>query len=274
MRKNIRRKLVVLVGIIFGVTIFTACGSQGKQQSYEAIKKRGELIIGVDDTFVPMGFRDEQDKLVGFDIDLANVVTKELGLKAKIQPIDWSLKESELKNGTIDVIWNGYTVTDARKKQVDFSNYYLKNEQVLVVRKDSGIKDLAQMKDKVVGLQEGSSGQESFDKKPELLKNNVKNQEAVLFPSFTEAFIDLKAKRIDGLVIDKVFAEYYVSKQEDQVDYIILPTDFAEEDFAVGVAKDNKELVEVINTGLEKAIKDGQAQKISEKWFGDDRILK
>ena len=92
--------------------------------TWERIKKRGTLLIGVDDTFVPMDFRKKNGQLVGYDVDLSRAVAKVLGLKADFQSIDWSMKETELKNGTIDCIWNGYTATPARQKRIAFSRVY------------------------------------------------------------------------------------------------------------------------------------------------------
>ena len=265
---------LVLVGLVL-----VGCGETKEKATSESnnkwaeVEKKGELVVGIDDTFVPMGFRDENDKIVGFDIDLAEVVTKELGIKAKFQPIDWSLKETELDNGTIDVIWNGYTVTDARKEKVDFTENYLLNEQVLVSLKESNINSFSDMKDKVLGAQEGSSGAESFENVPEVLKDYVKDNEAILFPTFTEAFLDLEAKRIDGLLIDKVFAEFYVSQQKDSSLYTISDSEYENENFAIGVKKGETELVDKLNEGLNKAYEDGSSIVVSQKWFGEDRLL-
>ncbi len=271
------KRLLKIGGTVLGLSLILAgCGNadeKTKTSKWDDIKEKNELVIGIDDTFVPMGFRDEKDNIVGFDIDLAKEVTKELGIKAKFQPIDWTLKETELDNGTIDVIWNGYTVTDARKEKVDFTMNYLSNEQVLVSLSDSGIKTFKDMKDKVIGAQEGSSGADSFEDNPELLKDFVKDQEAILYPTFTEAFLDLEAKRIDGLLIDKVFAEYYISQQKDSKKFAVAPSEFENENFAIGVKKGETELVKQLNDALQKAYKDGSSIKVSEKWFGENRVL-
>lgn len=134
--------------------------------TWERIKKRGTLLIGVDDTFVPMDFRKRNGQLVGYDVDLSRAVAKVLGLKADFQSIDWSMKETELKNGTIDCIWNGYTATPARQKRIAFSRVYELSGQSLVVRKDSKIKNFADMKGKTLGIQESSTAQTDFDKYP------------------------------------------------------------------------------------------------------------
>ena len=128
----------------------------------------------MDDTFVPMDFRQKDGQLVGYDVDLAKAVCKKLGLKADFQTIDWSMKETELRNGTIDVLWNGYSVTSQRKKKVAFSRSYLRNRQVLVVKKSSGIKSFAQMKGQAIGPQSGSTAQIWLDGSQKVIKPKSK----------------------------------------------------------------------------------------------------
>ena len=102
--KKIIRFLGLLIIVLASVGV---AGCQGQENSWQAIKSRGTLVIGIDDSFVPMDFRQKNGKLVGFDVDLAKAVCKEIGLKPDFQTIDWSMKETELRNGTINVIWNG-----------------------------------------------------------------------------------------------------------------------------------------------------------------------
>lgn len=247
--------------------------AKDKVTDWDKIDQKGEIVIGVDDTFVPMGFRDEKDELVGFDIDLANAVADELGIKAKIQPIDWSMKETELKNGTIDLIWNGYTVTAERKEKVAFTKPYLKNEQVIVTLKKNNITEYADMKGKVIGAQEGSSGEANLIEEPELMLDFVKDNEAVLYPTFMETFLDLNNGRLDGFIIDSVFAEYYISKEDDPDKYVILPSEFGEEDYAVGARKEDQKTVAKINQAIKSLADQGKTQEISMKWFNEDKVL-
>ncbi len=254
--------LLLLVGLLFLV------GCQKQHTS-----KKADVVIGVDDTFLPMGFRDEKNQLTGYDIDLAKAVFKKLGKTVAFQTIDWSMKEAELKNGTIDLIWNGYSVTPSRKKQVAFSNPYLENQQVLVVRKDDKIKTIANMKNKILGLQEGSSGYDVFESYPEVLKNTVKNQEGILYSSFNEGFLDLKVKRIDGLLMDEVYAEYYISKMKGGHLFTILKTPYEGENFAIGARKDDTALLEKIDETMKELEKEGTLGQIKGKWFGEKESL-
>ncbi|WP_314066911.1 amino acid ABC transporter substrate-binding protein [uncultured Vagococcus sp.] len=266
---------MIMAGMVLALAACSTNKEVAKDKStdWEKIEQKGEIVVGVDDTFVPMGFRDENDELVGFDIDLAKAVAEELGVKAKIQPIDWSMKETELQNGTIDLIWNGYTVTEERKAKVAFTKPYLKNEQVIVTLKKNNINDYEDMKGKVIGAQEGSSGEANLIDEPELMLDLVKDNEAVLYPTFMETFLDLNNGRLDGFIIDSVFAEYYISKEDDPEKYVILPSKFGEEDYAVGARKEDKKTVDKINQAIKSLADQGKTQEISMKWFNEDKVL-
>lgn len=266
----------VLLAAVAALSIVTlaACGSKEKAAStsdnWDKMKSEKSVTIGFDNTFVPMGYKDKDGKNVGFDIDLANAVFAEYGIKVKWQAINWDLKETELKNGKIDLIWNGYSITSERKAKVQFTDPYMKNEQVLVTKKSSNITSFADMKGKVLGAQSGSSGYDAFTSKPEVLKDIVKDNDASQYETFTQALIDLKNDRINGLLIDRVYANYYL-KQEGELDnYNIIKSKFDGEDFAVGAHKSDKKLVKNINTAFKKLYKEGKFQEISNKWFGED----
>lgn len=269
------KKLVTFVSLAIASLILVACSSAKTDKttakdSWETYQTKKTITIGFDNTFVPMGFKDKSGDNVGFDIDLANAVFKEYGIAVKWQPINWDLKETELKNGNIDLIWNGYSVTKERQSKVAFTNPYMKNEQVLVSKKSNHITTFEGMKDKLLGAQSGSSGYEAFTANPEELKDFVKDGDATQYETFTQALIDLKNDRIDGLLIDRVYADYYLQEEGDIDQYNIVTGGFKGEDFAVGARKSDKTLVDKINKAFTKLYQDGQFQEISNKWFGED----
>ncbi|MFQ7235781.1 MAG: amino acid ABC transporter substrate-binding protein [Enterococcus hulanensis] len=269
------KKIIFGMEAVLTLVTLTACGKKeaSGDDSWKTIEEDKKVTIGLDDTFVPMGFKDKDGKIVGFDVDLAKAVFKEYGIKADFQPIDWSMKENELENGTIDLIWNGYTVTKSREKKVLFTDPYAQNEQILVTKKDSGITSAEGMKDKILGAQEGSSGYEAFNNETKTLKDIVKENDATLYASFNEAMIDLENGRIDGLLIDKVYADYYL-KQAGKLDaYNIFSVGFKNEDFAVGARKGDKELVKKINSAFKELQDNGKYAEISKKWFGEELSL-
>lgn len=269
------KKIILGMVAVLTLVTLTACGKKeaSSTDSWKTIEEDKKVTIGLDDTFVPMGFKDEDGEIVGFDVDLAKAVFREYGIKADFQPIDWSMKESELENGTIDLIWNGYTVTKSREKKVLFTDPYAQNEQVLVTKKDSGITNAEGMKGKILGAQEGSSGYEAFNNETKTLKDIVKDNDATLYASFNEAMIDLENGRIDGLLIDKVYADYFL-KQAGKLDaYNISSVGFKNENFAVGARKGDKELVDKINEAFKELQDNGKYAEISKKWFGEELSL-
>ena len=264
------QKLCLLLGLLVTMVALAGCGDVKKRadqvDNWSTLQKRGTVVVGLDDSFVPMGFRQKNGKLVGFDVELARLVFKRLGLKVSFQTIDWSMKETELRNGTIDMIWNGYTKTKAREKNALFSNTYLRDEQYLVVKKDTGITKNQDMKGKVLGVQTGSSGYQAYNDYPKLLKNYVKS--SVQYDSYNNAFMDLNARRIQGLLIDSVYANYYIAHQKDADSYRKIKVGYPSEEFAVGMRKGDKTLQKKVNQELKALAKDGTLDKLAEKWFG------
>lgn len=281
MRKRLGRLAVLLTVLLTLGTTLAGCGQSAKQadsrDTWSRIQRRKKVVIGLDDSFVPMGFRQKSGKLVGYDIDLARAVFKQYGIKVDFQTIDWSMNATELRNGTIDLIWNGYSITPERAKKVAFSQTYLNNDQVLVTLKKSGITSFAGMQGKVLGAQSGSSGYNDIEDYPKIFKSRIKNHAAVQYDSFTNAFIDLNAGRIQGLLIDSTYANYYIKHQQHPEDFKVTVGSFPKEQFAVGMRKGDVTLRNKINRGLARTAKDGQLAKINQKWFGgnvDTPLLK
>jgi amino acid ABC superfamily ATP binding cassette transporter, binding protein len=272
-----KRKKIARVLALFFSFFLTACTqkvSDPKQDNWSKYQKQGSITIGFDNTFVPMGFEEKNGKYAGFDIDLAQAVSEKLGIQVNFQPIDWDMKETELQNGTIDAIWNGYSATDERREKVAFTIPYMENQQVLVSKKSQNIQSIKDMNNKVLGAQAGSSGYLDFEAQPDLLKNQVKDQKANQYQSFNEALIDLKNDRIDALLIDRVYANYYLQSEEILNDYNVFSAGFESESFAVGVRPADKTLLATLNQAFVALYKEGKFQEISQKWFGEDVATK
>lgn len=270
MKKSKLIKKILMVTAIFTLGAgLIACGNGSKASKSD---EKTELVMGLDDTFVPMGYKDDSGELVGFDVDLAKAVEKKIGKKIKFQPIDWSMKESELNNGNIDLIWNGYSVTDERKSKVDFSSVYLNNKQVIITLADSKInskKDLAGAK---VGAQNQSSSVDAINAEKDTL-STFEGGKITTYETNNDALMDLEAKRIDAVVADEILARYYI-KGRGETKYKILKDDFGTESYAIGIKKGNTKLVDDIDRALRDVIKDGTAGDISKKWFGEDIVVK
>ena len=270
----IKKKFLLFCTCILSI-LFMACtqkASDPKQDNWEKYQQQNSITVGFDNTFVPMGYEEKNGQYAGFDIDLAKLVSEKLGIQVHFQPIDWDMKETELQNGTIDAIWNGYSATDERREKVAFTIPYMQNTQVIVSKKSSNIRSVEDMKDKVLGAQTGSSGYLDFEAQPELLKNHVKNHDADQYQSFNEALIDLKNDRIDALLIDRVYANYYLASEGIMDDYEIFPAGFESESFAVGVRKSDKTLQEQLSQAFVALYQEGKFQEISQKWFGENIV--
>ena len=263
--------LLTLVGMaVMSLAGCTQLASNPTVDNWDKYQQQKSITVGFDNTFVPMGFEEKNGNYSGFDIELAKYVSKKLGITVHFQPIDWDMKETELQNGTIDAIWNGYSATDERREKVAFTIPYMQNTQILVVKKTSGIHSVEDMTGKVLGAQNGSSGMLDFEEHPEVLKNRVKGGDADQYQSVNEAIIDLKNDRIDALLIDRVYADYYLTTEGIADEYDTIPSGFESESFAVGVRPADKKLLEALNQAFKELYQEGIFQQISQKWFGED----
>lgn len=257
--------IIIMAGVISMSAM--ACGKKSANDS----DKKKTVVIGLDDTFVPMGYKDENGEIVGFDVELAKEIFKRSGREVKFQPVDWTMKESELNQGNIDLIWNGYSVTEERKKQVQFSDAYLDNRQIIITLGSSKLLSKEDLKGVKVGTQSESSSLEAINKEGELAKT-FKDGQPVLFDTYNDALMDLEAGRLDAVVVDEILARYYI-KQRGEDKFKILNGDFGKESYAVGARKDDSDLVSEINKYYKEIKEDGTGEEICNKWFGEN-ILK
>lgn len=267
MKKIKTMKLLLLLLLV--ATLVAGCSNSettSETPSKSPAEEKTNYVMGLDDTFAPMGFRDEKGELVGFDVDLATEVSKRLGITIEFQPIDWSMKETELNAGNIDFIWNGYSVTDERKEKVAFSDAYLENSQIIVVLADSEVELKTDLTGKNVAVQAESSALDAINAEPEFVESV---NELVEFSTNNEAFIDLEVGRSDALVVDEVLARFYM-KQKGQEKYRVLEEDFGDEKYAVGLRKDDAELLEKLNAALKDMKNDGTYDDIYAKWFSEN----
>lgn len=260
----------VMTYFIGALTLFlVGCGQNvATTDQYESIQEEGKFVVGLDDTFAPMGFRNNEGDIVGFDIDLATEVGKRLGLDVEFQAIDWALKETELNSGNIDAIWNGYTITEEREEQVDFSNPYLENSQIIIVLDDSPIQTKEDLAGKVVAAQQSSSAVDAVKADPSNIIDQFADQEMVVYPSNNDVFNDLASGRSEAIVVDETLGRYYMRQNAD-IQYRVLEDHFGEEEYAVGFRRGDDTFTESVNTALEEMKTDGTFDEIYAKWFAE-----
>ena len=264
--EDIMKKLInILIMSVIICSLFISC-KKDSDQSLKAIQDKKVFVLGLDDSYPPMGYRDENGEIVGFDIDVAREVCSRLGVELKTQPIDWSAKELELLSKNIDCIWNGFTVTEERKEKILFSEPYLKNRQVIIVRNDGEINSIASLSGKKVGVQAGSSGEYAFEQTEVYPTVSI-----VAFKDFLTAITDLKIGGVDAVVIDEIVADSQIKKADAANQLKILRSEpIASEDYAIGFRKGEQKLVDAVQQKINEMKKDGTLKKISEKWFGTD----
>jgi polar amino acid transport system substrate-binding protein len=278
--ETLRKRLALLIVLCLVLGLAAGCGGQAADKgdaqepaadtSWQEIQDKGYFIVGLDDAFPPMGFRDENNEIVGFDIDLAKEAASRLGVEVKFQPISWDAKGEELNSGNIDVIWNGFTITEERKKEFLFTKPYIADRQIIVVRPDSPIATKADLAGKEVGIQAGSSAVEAVmadEATYETIKDTLRE-----FDTNDMALRDLAGGGLDAVVVDEVVGRYYISKHPGE--YKVLEENFGMEEFGVGLRLTDKAFHAELDRVLDEMKADGTASDISMKWFGEDIIKK
>ncbi len=223
------------------------------------------FTVGFDQDFPPMGFVGDDGEFTGFDLDLAVEVAKRLGKEIKYQPIAWDAKDMELTSGNIDCIWNGFS-TKNREDKYTWTKPYMKNDQVFVVRSDSGINSFEDLAGKTVEVQIDSSAEAVLKENTELSGTFTKLQTVA---DFNTGFMDLEMGGVDALAMNSVVANYQITKRGSK-GFKVLDKPLSSEEYAVGFKLGNTILRDEVQTALEEMKADGTLKSISEKWFGKD----
>lgn len=224
----------------------------------------GTFTVGFDQDFPPMGFVGDDGEFTGFDLELAAEVASRLGKEVVYQPIAWDAKDMELESGTIDCIWNGFTM-NGREDAYTWSEPYMENNQVFVVKADSGISTKADLAGKVVDVQTDSSAEAALNDDPDLTNSFG---QLVTVADYNTAFMDLESGAVDAIAMDDVVASYQIEQR--QADFVVLDETLAAEEYGIGFKKGNEELRDQVQAALEEMAADGTLAEISEKWFGKD----
>lgn len=273
MKKSLLKKVLGLSLAAFMMLTSVGCGSgsDDKESSYSAesddslqkVLDSGKFILGLDATFKPMGYTDENDEIVGFDIDVAEEVCSRMGVELVKQPINWDTKEQDLNVGKIDCIWNGMSVNPGRAEEMNLSEPYMKNSMVFVVGASSGAKGMDDLKGKTIAVQNGSTAQEILESCD--IAGDITVQ---AMATNVEALQQLDLAIVDAVFLDSVVANYEI--QTSGKDYVILPDGLEEEEYAIGFRKNDQKLRDEVQKILSEMKADGKLGEISTKWFGSD----
>lgn len=231
-----------------------------------------EFVVGFDASFPPYGYKDDNGEYVGFDLSLAEEVCKRNGWTLKKQPIDWDSKDMELKSGTIDCVWNGFTI-NGKESLYTWSKAYVDNSQVVIVKANSGIETLKDLKGKVVIVQADSSALAAFtgDGATEENKSLCKEfKELQQVADYNSAFMSLEAGIADAICVDYGVAKYQIEQRGDK--FVMLKEAVAEEQYGIGFKLGNTELRDQVQETLDEMLKDGTFARIAEEWGLSDSV--
>ena len=266
MKKNWTTRL--MAGIAAGTMVFSLAGCGSSSDGKKSADKE-KFIVGFDAAFPPYGYQDENGEYVGFDLDLAAEVCKRNDWELVKQPIDWNAKDMELNSGTISCIWNGFTM-NGREDEYAWTDPYVDNSQVFVVKADSGIATFADLAGKSVAVQTDSSAEAALkeDDNKEL-KDSFK--ELVVVSDYNTAFMNLDSNAVEAIAMDIGVAKYQMESRDGE--YNILDDVLSAEQYAVGFAKNNTELRDKVQKTLDEMRKDGKFAEIAEKWDLTDSVI-
>ena len=260
--KNIVKGIIAVVVIL--IIVFGIVG-MNKQES---TNDENLLVVGLDDSFPPMGFRNENNEIVGFDIDLAKAVAEELGMEVKFQPISWASKEQELSSGNIDCIWNGFAYNEERAATMTLTNPYIKGENYFILKNGSKIKSQEELIGKKIGVQTGSIQAQDLEK-----SEFGKSVEIIQYGDNLTAFMDLETEGIDALFCSNIIGNYLITSKNK--DYETVPSEniTISNGSVIAFKQGNIELKAKIENALTKLNEEGKLDEISNKWFGKDMII-
>lgn len=230
-----------------------------------------QFIVGFDAEYPPYGYKDDNGKYVGFDLDLAQEVCARNGWELVKQPIDWDSKDMELNSGSIDCIWNGFTIT-GREDDYTWSKPYVDNSIVVVVKEGSGIEKKEDLAGKVVAVQADSSGLAALtdeEDNEENLKLAASFSDLQQVADYNTAFMNLEAGAVDAIVVDIGVADYQL---ESRTGFVMLDDKIRTEQYAVGFKLGNEELRDKVQSTLDEMVKDGTFDDIAKKWDLSDMV--
>lgn len=256
-------KITFILLLMFSITVFAGCsGAQSESNIPD------KLIVGLDDTFAPMGFRDKTGNLVGFDIDMAQAVGRQMGVEIVFQPIDWDEKQTELDSGNIDCIWNGMSRTPEREETMTLSQNYLNNKISVMTAPDVVIDSKEQLVNYKIGTQATSSAMDVLkaDDIYELISGNL-----IGYSTFDECILDMQAGRIQVMIVDDVLGQY--KNKELNLKFNVSSVNFGDDFYVIGFRKADTALCERVEEALRQIIAGGEDREISEKWFGENLML-
>lgn len=284
MKKNLMKKFLLVLSCLLAMGLLAACSDSDQKQDannannqqneteltgWAYIENKGELIVGLDDAFAPMGFRDEDGNLVGFDIDLANAAGEYLGLDVTFKPIDWDAKDMELSSKRIDCIWNGMSVLPERIEAYSLTKKYLNNKIIIMtLDPELNITSTADLANVTLGTQVSSAALSTMQANPDWSTFEANVTE---YATYDEAILAMQGGRVQAIVVDQVLGEYKNANMDNAMS--VCDFGFGDDFYAIGCRKGETDVADKINEAIQALIDNGKAVEISEKWFGTNIVI-
>lgn len=262
------KKRILAILLIFVLALgLAACGSSNDADSNKDVE-RTKLVVGFDAEYPPYGYKDDNGEYTGFDLEMAKAVADLRGWELVKTPIDWASKDMELNSGSIDCIWNGFTI-NGREDDYTWSVPYVDNSQVVVTAEDSGIDKIADLAGKDVGVQTASAALDLLNGKQSEIKDTFTS--LTEYADYNTAFTELQAGAIDAIAMDIGVAEYQIDTRGDG--YKILEDILAAEQYGIGFKLGNTELKDLVEESLMELVKNGTYATLAEKYGLTDYII-
>ncbi len=259
MKNKLFTVVAIIIATVMVLGVFAACSKQDNTNTGTSkleLIKPGVLTVGSDTTWPPMEYT-EGDKIVGFDVDLAQAIADKLGLKLDFQSTAWDGIVSALATHKFDTVISSMTITEEKKKEVNFSDPYFNTDQAAVTKEGSGVDTVEKMDGKTIGAQIATTG--------EIEAKKIKGCEVKSYDDILMAFEDLKAGRIDAVMADSYLSYSYAAENEGYEVGFVVNTG---EKLGIAFAKESTNLLAAVNGALKTLMDDGTYDSIYEKWFG------
>lgn len=263
--KKFKFAAVFIAAFALAACALAGCSSNANssEASPSAASEGFTLVVGFDAEYPPYGFVGDDGEYTGFDLDLAQAVCEANGWEFQAEPIDWDAKDALLDSGTINCIWNGFTM-EGREDSYSFSEAYMLNEQVIVVKADAGITDFAGLKDKAVMTQADSAALAVLEDEEgqKALADTFSKLETI--GDYNNAFMQLDSGMVDAVACDLSIAQYQLSANPDK--YIMIAEPLSSEHYAVGFAKGDTATADAVTASLKALYEDGTVEELIEKY--------
>ena len=264
MKKKLSLIIAFVAAMALSAVMLAGCGGGGATAESEpqgAPAEGAEFIVGFDQSYPPYGFVGDDGNYTGFDLDLAAEVCERNGWAVKYEPIDWDAKDTLLNSGAISCIWNGFTM-EGREDSYTFSEPYMLNGQVVVVKKDKGIASLDDLAGKTVITQVDSAALDVLEGDKADLAATFGKLETI--GEYNTAFMQLESGAVDAVACDLSIAQYQMSAKPDA--YVMLDETLSSEHYAVGFKMGNTETAEKVSQTLKAMYEDGTIEELCNKY--------